>query len=117
MMADWERHEYDVQQLLQLDSTSGSGNKWHDISDGTTRDQYASSFLLMVDAKSTIKGSYSVNAKFMRSWVDKAVELGKRFALPIRFLKDNGHHEDYIVLTLDDFAELMQMAGLLEEEQ
>ena len=115
-MEDWERHEYDVQQLLGLASTIGSGNKWHDISDGTVKDQYSGPFLLMVDAKSTIKGSYSVNAKFMRSWVDKAVELGKRFALPIRFLKPNGHHEDYIVLTLDDFAELMQLAGVLEEE-
>lgn len=111
MKKPFEIHEAYCQEALGLDTTAGSGSQWHDIGDGTTRDQYSKSFRLMIDAKSTVKGSYSVKEAFMAGWVDKAIELGKRFALPIRFLKPNGHHQDYVVLTMDDFVELLEMAG------
>ena len=120
-MKPFEKHEKDLQDLLRLDSTSGSGSQWHDISDGTTRDQYdGSPFRLMIDGKSTIKGSYSVTRKFMASWVDQAETLGKRFALPIRFLNAPGDHsppDDYIVLKLDDFVELLDIARTTWEKE
>lgn len=115
MRPAWERFEDHVQDLLGLDSTVASGAHWHDISDGVDRDRYGSQFQLMVDAKATERGSYSVGKKAMRQWREKAESLGKRFVLPIRFVNDNGMHEDYAVLTLDDLAELIAMAKEAEQ--
>ena len=42
----------------------------------------------------------------------KAGEMGKRFAMPIRFesLNVKDQPEDYILLSLNDFAELLEKA-------
>ena len=41
-------------------------------------------------------------------WVQRAQEMGKRFAMPLRFMHSTTDvPEDYIVLRLDDFAELL----------
>ena len=63
----------------------------------------------MADAKFTEKGSYSVNLKFLRQMTDKAMEVGKRFILPIRLWPNTEQlPHDYVVVSLDDFAELLE---------
>jgi hypothetical protein len=112
MVADWERFEQHVNTLLELDGTVSSGSQWHDKGDGTNRDMYdGNPFRLLVDAKTTVRGSYSVSAKEMARWARIGVEAGKRFVLPIRFLPSNSRPQtDVVVLSLDDFAELVELA-------
>lgn len=106
-------HEQDVQELLGLDSTICSGNKFYDPGDGVDRSHPSqNSFALIVDAKCTTAQSYSLKASFLKEWEEKAATLGKRFAMPIRFesLTDLSQRQDYILLTLNDFAELLELA-------
>lgn len=57
----------------------------------------------------TEKASYSVNLKFLRQMTDKAMELGKRFILPVRLWPNTESlPHDYVVVSLDDFAELLE---------
>lgn len=110
----WERHEREVQELLGLRATIASGSQWHDPSDGVTPGHYSdSSFPLMVDCKCTTQKSYSLNRAFLADWREKAEMSGKRFALPVRF-EDKASRtpvsEDYIVLTLNDFVDLLNQA-------
>ena len=67
-------------------------------------------FPLIVDCKATERGSFSLNEKDLRQWCQRAAELGKRFAMPIRFWnKGSTRSADYILLELNDFAELLEM--------
>lgn len=111
-MEDWERFEQYCNELLELDGTVSSGSQWHDKGDGTNRDMYDDNpFRLLVDAKTTVRGSYSVSAKEMDKWTRIGVEAGKRFVLTIRFLRSNSRKQaDYAVIGLDDFAELLMLA-------
>lgn len=109
----WQAHEAHVQKLLNLDSTICSGNKFYDPGDGVDRqhpDQIT--FPLIVDAKCTTAKSFSVKNEMLREWLEKAAMLGKRFAMPIRFedLMDSNIKDDYVLLSLDDFAELLELA-------
>lgn len=109
----WQAHEEYVQKLLNLDSTICSGNKFYDPGDGVDRSHPAqNSFALIVDAKCTTAKSFSLKAEFLREWEEKAAMLGKRFAMPIRFepLADPDDKQDYVLLSLNDFAELLEMA-------
>lgn len=108
----WEQFEHDVQEMLGLDATICSGNKFNDIGDATdNRPPGDDSFRLLIDCKYTEQVSFSVGAKFMGQWVDRATEWGKRFVLAIRFLpRGASSPREYVVLTLDDFAELLEAA-------
>lgn len=109
-MKGWEAHEKHIQHVLGLDSTVASGAKFHDIGDAVDRRHpRESDFRILADAKFTSKGSYSLNLKFLRQMTDKALELGKKFILPVRLwpnTEDLPH--DYVVVSLDDFAELLE---------
>ena len=108
----WRGHEEYVQRLLGLDSTICSGNQFHDPGDGVDRSHPEdNSFALIIDAKCTSTKSFSVKSDFLREWREKAMMLGKRFAMPIRF-EDlvTDRKDDYILLPLDDFAELISLA-------
>lgn len=109
-MKGWQEHEAYIQKVLGLDSTAASGAKFHDPGDAVDhRHPSKSDFRIMADAKFTEKGSYSVNLKFLRQMTDKAVELGKRFILPIRLWPNTEQlPHDYVVVSLDDFAELLE---------
>ena len=108
----WQAHEEYVQNLLNLDSTICSGNKFYDPGDGVDRSHPSeNSFALIVDAKCTTAKSFSVKSEFLREWKEKAAMLGKRFAMPIRFESPlSAEKHDYILLTLDDFAELLEIS-------
>jgi hypothetical protein len=106
----WKAHEKHIQKLLGLDSTPGSGNQFYAPGDAVDN-RHASQcvFPILADAKCTDKGSFSLNHHFMVQQTDRATELGKRFVMPVRF--DGGPHpDDYVVLGLDDFAELLELA-------
>lgn len=107
---DWEKHEKEVQQWLGLNPTIGSGNKWHDISDGSTKghpDNIA--FPIMVDCKSTRSGSYSVNKKFFLKWIKDAGLRGRKFFMPIRFEEDDQKDLDLIVLDMNTFRDMLKV--------
>lgn len=109
----WQLHEKYVADSLGLDLCIASGNKYYDPGDAVQRGHYTeSNFPIIADAKCTEKKSYSVKQEFVREWVDKAVEMGKRFIMPIRFHATNEWGrpvvDDYVLLTFDDFLELLE---------
>ena len=100
----WRRFEHDVQNRLHLDSTPGSGNQFFAPGDAVDhRHLLLSRFPILADCKYTEKLSFTLNSHFLHQQVERATELGKRFVMPIRF----SCHGDYVVLTLDDLAELL----------
>jgi hypothetical protein len=109
-MEQWEKFEQYCREIFGLDGTPGSGNQWYDKGDGTTRDAY-DPWPLQIDAKTTVGQRFSVNKSDMEKWIDQATSGGRRFALPIRFLKTTKRKElDLVVINLDDFAELVDVA-------
>lgn len=112
MMEPWERWEHDVQELLGLDATPASGARFQAIGDGVDNHHPADTvFPLIVDCKATEKGSFSLKSKDLQQWHANAMALGKRFAMPIRFWnRGNNRSADYILLGINDFAELLELA-------
>lgn len=107
----WEQFEHHVQEFLNLRSTPGSGNQWHDVSDGRSRSE--DSYKLMVDCKFTESKSYSLNGKLLQGWYDKATELGYHFALPVRLEGSAGRTKEWVAITLDDYVELVESMRIL----
>lgn len=111
-MPDWEVFEYDVREVLGLDSTVCSGNQFNDPGDGVDRRHPSEGgFRMMVDAKFTEKGSWSINAKKFKEWFDRAAEMGLRGAVAVRLRPPGNRHRDYVILDLNDFAELLNDAS------
>lgn len=108
-MMQWQKHEQEVAEALGLRLTITSGNKWFDQGDGVTpgRDH---PFPLYVDAKYTVRGSYSINGDELRQYQRQAEELGKRMILAVRLNPPAREAQDYVVLSLHDFAELFHLA-------
>lgn len=113
---DWRSAEKDIRELLGLDSTIGSGNKWYDIGDSVDHDP-DSSFPLLVETKSTIHKSYSISRKYVQEYWEKASMRGKRFLLHIQFQdrepqenKVEKTQNDWVALPLDDFLDLYELS-------
>jgi hypothetical protein len=111
----WEQFEHSVQELLDLRSTPGSGNQWHDPSDGRSRPE--DPYRLMVDCKHTEAKSYNLNSGVLQGWWEQAAELGYHFALPVRLAGSVGRQRDWVAIPLDDYAELLDMARKLIKER
>lgn len=108
MIPEWAKFEQDVQQMLGLQSTIGSGNKFYDPSDGVSPGvPYDDPIPLMVDCKTTENKSYRVDRDFLRQWYKKSLGLGYEFALPLRFLDKQSGDEDWVVIPLKTFVSLM----------
>ena len=106
----WEAWEHYVTHLLGIDATIHSGNKFYDPGDAVTRGR-SSAFPLYADAKYTEKFSYPLKLKELSQYGERAADLGKRLVLSIRFWpKGVVRPEDYVVLSADDFVELLDMA-------
>ncbi len=104
-MAD--KHEEEIIDLIGGRNTRGSGNQWRDKLDG--KHELSDHFGFAWDAKSTRKGSFSVSKKLWDKIRNEAE--GQRPLLPIRFYEDSPRLKtelDLVVLTLDDFAELLE---------
>ncbi len=107
----WQQFETHVQTLLGLSSTKASGSLFHDPGDGIDHGHYSDNdFALIVDCKLTEKDSFRIKRIDLLNWKIRAAEMGKRFALPIRFFKPH-RTDDFVVLSLDDFAELLYKVG------
>jgi len=107
----WEKFEHDVQDLLDLREIPGSGNQWHDPSDGASRPE--DPYKIMVDCKFTEGKSYSFTADFLQQWWDKATELGFHFAMPVRLDGGKGRQREWVAITLDDYAELVDIMRIM----
>lgn len=106
----WEAWEAYTNRVLGLDATLASGSQAHDPGDGVDRRHYSETdYALMADAKYTERKSFSVSAKLMGQYVQRAAEMGKRFVLPVR-LVDTPTKEvhDYIVVPLQDYVALLE---------
>lgn len=111
-MEQWEKWEKFCQKELDLDSTISSGNQWNDPGDGINRGHYTEeSFPLVIDCKHTTKKSFSLNSNFIKEWFVKAQELGKFFAMPVRFGSPEGNI-DCVVLKFDDFLSLIERTSI-----
>ena len=106
----WEAWERYTNKVLGLDATIASGCKEYDPGDGVDRRHHTETdYALMADAKYTEKGSFSVNAKLMKKYVQRAAEAGKRFVLPVRLVDSAGREvHDYIVVPLQDYVALLE---------
>jgi hypothetical protein len=106
--AAWKAFEWHVAKLLGLDPTISSGSKFYDQGDAVSRGRQ-DPFPLYADAKTTEKGSFSLKAKELIDWTEQAQAVGKRFLLPLRFTKVP-EADDYVLMRLEDFKELLDMA-------
>lgn len=104
---DWEVFERRSNELLGLDATAASGATWKDKGDGTTRETYTEVWPLMADAKTTVKASYSLKAKFLADMKKLALQDGKTFALPLKFTQEEKLSE-WVVVPLEDYAFLVE---------
>jgi hypothetical protein len=108
----WEVFEQDVQTLFGLDSNPGSGNQWNAPGDAVDNNHPSETvFPLLFDCKDTELKGYRLTPAWLKAQHDRALGLGKRFAMPLRFRdKRSGRHHDYVVMDLNDLAELMELA-------
>ena len=115
MTEDWERFEQDVQSMLRLAATPASGAVFHSPGDAVdTRHPRDADVRMLADCKHTEHGSFSLNLKFLRQWVERAEGFGRRFILPLRFhVKKTNQDYDFVVLPLGDFHDLCERAGVL----
>lgn len=107
----WDSWESYVNRVLGLEATLASGSQAHDPGDGVDRRHHTETdYAIMADAKYTERKSFSVSAKLMGQYVQRAAEFGKRFVLPVR-LVDSGTKEvhDYIVVPLQDYVALLEV--------
>lgn len=110
----WEQFERKVQELLDLRPVPGSGNQWHDISDGVSRPE--DPYKLMVDCKYTQRPNYGLLAPFLEQWLDKATELGYHFAMPVHMEGGRPRTKEWVVVPLDDYAELVDAIRTLRSK-
>lgn len=101
----WEQFEHEVQELLSLRSTPGSGNQWHDVSDGRSRPE--DRYKLLVDCKYTERSAFNLAGPVLSQWWEKATGAGYYFALPVRLDGLAGSQKDWVVIPMDDYAELV----------
>lgn len=105
----WKPFEDHVNELLGLDATVASGSQFYDKGDGVDRSE--SEFAIQADAKYTERASFSVNHKLLHQWATRARQSGKRFVLAIRLWSPVlNSPDDFVVLSLSDFAELLEKA-------
>lgn len=105
----WRPFEDYVNLLLGLDATVASGSQFYDKGDGVDRSE--SDFAIQADAKYTERLSFSINHKMMHQWAVRARQSGKRFVLAVRLWSPLlNTPDDFVVLSLSDFVELLEKA-------
>lgn len=106
----WEAWESYTNKVLGLSATIASGSKAYDPGDGVDRRHHTETdYALMVDAKYTEKKSFSLVAKTMDFYVQRAAEAGKRFVLAVRLMDGGGSvAHDYVVVPLQDYVALLE---------
>lgn len=114
----WSAWESEVNAALGLSSTAGSGSQAHDPGDGTDRRHHsATDYAIQADAKFTEAASFSVNAKVLKQWSDRALAQGKRFILPVRIWhRGMNSPDDYVVVPWQDYLALVETYRKSEEQ-
>ena len=109
MKRGWQVFENYVTHQLGLDATIHSGNKFFDQGDAVSRGR-GLPFPLFADAKYTEHFSRALKLSELCDCAQAAAKLGKRMIMPIRFWPpEHTVPQDYVVLSLHDFAELMEL--------
>lgn len=109
MKKSWQEFEHYVANLFGLDTTIASGSKFYDSGDAVTRGR-RHPWPLWADAKYTQAKSFSLKLKDLEDYTVRAIELGKRFILPLRFQETPWVVADYVVMPLADFKEVYDRA-------
>lgn len=106
---DWQAHEREVAELLGIDLTVSSGNKFYDISDATTRSHVLDDKVqFLADMKSTIRKSFRIYEAFLKEYRERAILRGKIFLMPVRFEHpETKETSDWVVVHANDFSELL----------
>jgi hypothetical protein len=118
-MKSWERFERDIQQRFGLSATLSSGNQFFDSGDAVdNRHPSESAYPMWIECKWTGAKSRSVKAQELDSWRERAELLGKRFVLALRFYDALRPRlsADYVLITVEDFEDLLVLAGAREKE-
>lgn len=104
----WAQFEAYVAGVFGMRQTISSGSKFYDPGDAVSdRHEY---FPLYADAKCTQAKSFSLKAAELRGYTERAMESGRRFILPLRFVVGTRGYEDYVVVGMQDFKELLDKA-------
>lgn len=104
-----DAHEEHLVEVLGGRKTKGSGNQWHNPMDGRHSSRTVN-YAFAWDGKSTLGKSIGVTREMWGKAEDQAG--GERAALPLRFYDDERLRVglDLVVISLDDFAELLDAA-------
>lgn len=109
------RHEEHLVSVLGGHRSVGSGNQWHAPIDGR-HNSLLRRFAFAWEAKSTRAASFSITEVL---WDKAVLQAGmERPLLAVRLYGDDRlvKSRDWVMLSLDDFAELLEAAGEDEVE-
>jgi hypothetical protein len=108
------KHEKDVAKLLGGRVPRGSGNQWHNPTDGVS--PHGEVFAFSWDCKATMANSFSLTRMTWQKIREQA--SGLRPAVPVRFYDDFTFrtYVDLIVVDLNDFVEMKNRIAELEAE-
>jgi len=117
MRQPYQDHEKYVQEVLDLDATTASGRLFTDPGDGVSRKHYLDQrYRLYAEAKSTSNKVFTLKRDIIAQYARRAVEYGKTFCLPIRFIQESGA-ADYVLLRLIDFSDILSSAQCSPEQR
>ncbi len=104
-----DAHEIHLVQVLGGRRTRGSGNQPANPMDGRLN-RYTDDLAFAWDGKSTLGKSLSIDLKMVEKAREQA--LGERPAIALRWYATERLEvaEDWMAVTLDDFAELLELA-------
>jgi len=117
MRLPFQDHEKYVQDILGLDATVASGRLFTDPGDGVSREHYLDQrYRLYAEAKSTSHKMFTIKRDIIAQYARRAVENGKMFCMPIRFIQESGA-ADYVLLRLIDFSDILASAQRSQEQR
>jgi hypothetical protein len=104
-----DAHERRMAEALGGRQTRGSGNQAHDQMDGK-HTRLGHRFAFAWDGKSTLGKSIGVSREMWRKAVEQSAD--RRPMLGLCFYDDERlrHHTDLVVVTMEDFVELLEAA-------
>jgi len=105
-----DKHEAYIAELMGSRINPGSGNQANKPMDGRT-DRRELPFAFAWDCKATLSDSLPVSRKMWHK--AKEQSYGERPALPLRWYDGErlAHWEDVIVISLDDFLEMLEVCN------
>lgn len=112
----WEDAEQRARDALGLVATPTSGSQWFSKGDSIGTDTL-DMLSFMLESKSTESKSYSVKRDWVAEYRKVAELAGKLFALHIEFINPPNQPDDYILMEMGDFVELMTREKSPEQQK